>query len=113
MTLTQTEAFVLTLLIEGAAAFLLAPRFKVNSWRAATAAVVGSAISHPIFWPSTFALFGRLGPFTVPVLEAVVVLFESVGYRLIATRSWRTAIILSALVNSLSWLAGFLVQGLR
>jgi hypothetical protein len=113
MTLTQTEAFVLTLLIEGAAAYLLAPRFSVNSWRAATAAVIGSTISHPVLWPSALALFPQLGPLTVPILEFLVVLFESVAYRLIATRSWRTALILSAIVNFLSWLAGFLLQGLR
>ena len=113
MTLTQTEAFALTLLIEGVAAYLLAPRFAVNSWRAAAAAIAGSAISHPVLWPSALALFTRLGPLTVPTLEILVVLFESIAYRLIATKSWRTALILSAIVNFLSWLAGFLLQGLR
>lgn len=110
MTLTQTEAFALTLLIEGVTAYLLAPRFAVNSWRTAASAVIGSAISHPIFWPSTFALFRWLGPLTVPLLELAVVLFESLAYRLIATKSWRTALILSAVVNFLSWLAGYLLQ---
>ena len=113
MTLTQTEAFVLTLLIEGIAAYLLAPRFAVNSWRAAGAAVVGSALSHPLLWQGVLALFPRLGAFTVPILEILVVLFESIAYRLIATKSWRTALILSTIVNFLSWLAGFLLQGLR
>ena len=113
MTLTQTEAFALTLLIEGVAAYLLAPQFKVNSWRAAAAALIGSAISHPVLWPSAFALFPYLGALTVPTLELGVVLFESVAYRLIATKSWRTALILSAIINFLSWLGGFLVQGFR
>lgn len=113
MTLTQTEAFVLTLLIEGIAAALLAPRFAVNSWRAAAAAVIGSALSHPVFWPSTFLLYPRLGPMTVPMLEILVVLFESLAYRLIATKSWRNALLLSAIVNFVSWLAGFLLQGFR
>jgi hypothetical protein len=113
MTLTQTEAFVLTLLIEGAAAYLLAPRFAVNSWRAAASAVIGSAISHPVFWPSTFALFPWLGPMTVPLLEIVVVLLESIAYRLIATKSWRTALLMSAIVNFVSWLIGFLLQSFR
>ena len=113
MTLTQTEAFALTLLIEGVAAFLLAPRFAVNSWRASGAAILGSAISHPIFWPSTYALFPVLGALTVPVLEIVVVLFESIAYRLIATKSWRSALILSALVNFSSWLIGFALEGFR
>ncbi len=113
MVLTQAAAFALTLLIEGAAAALLAPRFRVKSWRAAAAAVIGSAISHPIFWPSALALYPRLGPMTVPLLEIVVVLFESIVYRLIATRSWRSALLLSAIVNFVSWLAGFLLQGFR
>ena len=113
MTLTQTEAFVLTLFIEGVAAYLLAPRFAVNSWRASAAAVIGSAISHPVFWPSALALFSRLGALTVPILEIMVVLFESIAYRVMATRRWRTALILSAIVNFLSWLAGYLLQGLR
>ena len=113
MTLTQTEAFALTLLIEGAAAYLLAPKFAVNSWRAAAAAVIGSAISHPVLWPSVLALFPWLGALTVPILELLVVLFESAAYRVIATKSWRTALILSAIINFLSWLAGFLLQGLR
>ena len=113
MIFTQTEAFVLTLFIEGVAAYLLAPRFAVNSWRATASAIIGSAISHPIFWPSTYALFPWLGAMTVPALEIIVVLFESIAYRLIATKSWRTALLMSALVNFLSWLIGFLLQSFR
>ena len=113
MTLTQTEAFALTLLIEGVAAYLLAPRFAVNSWRAAAAAVIGSALSHPALWQGALALFPWLGAFTVPILELLVVLFESIAYRIIATKIWRIALSLSAIVNFLSWLAGFLLQGLR
>lgn len=113
MTLTQTQAFVLTLVIEAAAAWLLAPRFRVKSWRAAAAAVIGSALSHPVFWSAALALYPRLGWATVPSLEILVVLFESLAYRLIATKSWRHALLLSAIVNFISWLAGFLLQGLR
>jgi len=110
LTLTQTEAFALTLVTEGIAAAVLARSFNVKPWRAAAAAVIGSTISHPILWPATLALYSRLGLMTVPLLEILVALFESIAYRLIVTKSWRTALVLSAIVNFLSWLVGFFLQ---
>jgi hypothetical protein len=109
MRLSQLEAYAITLAVEAAVAALLARRFKANSRRAALAAALGSALTHPIFWRAAFWLYPALKGFTVPALEAVVIAAESIGYRLLATRRWREALILSALVNAASWLTGALL----
>ena len=113
MTLPQIEAYALTLLVEAVAAFLLGPRFGADPRRAALAAIIGSALSHPVFWPSAIALYPKLGGLTIPLLEAAVVFFESIAYRVLATKFWRIALILSALVNFASWLTGVLVFALQ
>ena len=77
MNLTQIEAYAVTLIVEGIVAFALARPFKVVPWRAALAAILGSAVSHPLFWPSYLYLAPRLGVFTTPLTEGLVVLFES------------------------------------
>lgn len=113
MSTLQLEAFVMTLVIEAGAAALLAPRLGVVAWRAALAGVVGSAISHPIFWPAAVALSSELGGFTVPFLEAIVILFESIAYRLIARTKWRLSLLLSLVANLTSWLVGWIVFALQ
>jgi hypothetical protein len=110
--LSQPEAYALTLVIEGAVAFFLAPRLGVNGRRAALAAIVGSALSHPIFWSAAHGLAPLLGRLTVPLLEAVVVAGESLAYRGLATKSWRAALVLSLLANLASYLTGLVLAEL-
>ena len=109
MSLLQLEAYAITLVVEGIVAYLVAPLFKVSARRAALSAVVGSAISHPIFWPSAYALYDRLGTYTIPILETFVVLFESIVYRILATGRWPIALALSVIANFSSWLVGRLL----
>lgn len=109
MTLSQLEAYAMTLAIEAVVAALLAGRIGANSRRAALTAALGSALTHPPFWYAAHELYPALKGFAVPALEALVVAVESAGYRLLATSRWRTALILSALANAASWLAGYLI----
>lgn len=106
MHLSQLQAYGLTLAIEGAAAFLIAPRFAVSRRRAAAAAILGSAASHPVFWNAVYWLYGILGRFTVPLLEGVVVAAEALAYRALATRSLTRAFALSFLANLASYVTG-------
>lgn len=109
MHLSQIEAYGLTLAIEGVAAFLIAPRLVVPPRRAAAAAVLGSALSHPVFWNAVYGLYGTLGRFTVPLLEGVVVAGEALAYRAVATRSWWRAFALSFLANLASYVTGLVL----
>jgi hypothetical protein len=107
--LSQLEAYGLTLAIEGVAAFLIAPRLGVPGRRAALAAVAGSALSHPVFWSATYALYGTLGRFTIPLLEGVVVAGEGLLYRAIATRDLWRAFALSFVANLASYVIGLVL----
>jgi hypothetical protein len=110
--LSQLEAYALTLAIEGAAAFLLAPYLGMKRRPAALAAIVGSALSHPVFWSAALGLTPLLGRLTVPLLEGVVVAGESLAYRGLATTSWRKALALSLLANLASYLTGLVLAEL-
>ncbi len=112
MRLSQLEAYAITLAVEAAVAALLARRFGANWRRAALAAALGSALTHPVFWNAAYWLYPALKGFAVPLLEALVIAVESAGYRLLATPRWRTALILSALANAASWLMGALLYAL-
>ncbi len=109
MHLSQIEAYGLTLAIEGAAAFMIAPRFAVSRRRAAAAAILGSAASHPVFWSAVYGLYGTFGRFTVPLLEGVVVAAEALVYRGVATRSLARAFALSFLANLASYVIGLVL----
>jgi hypothetical protein len=50
-----------------------------------------------------------LGAMTTPVLEAAVFLAEAPVYRMLATRRWDDALLLSLLVNAVSWAAGEII----
>lgn len=112
MKLTQLEAYAITLAVEAAVAALLAQRFKANSRRAALAAAGGSALTHPVLWNAAYWLYPALKGFAIPLLEVVVILAESAGYRLIATPRWRSALVLSAFSNAASWLTGVVLYAL-
>jgi len=109
MVLSQLEAYGLTLAIEGAAAFLIAPWLGARRGRAALAAILGSALSHPLFWNAVHWLYGMFGKLTVPLLEGAVVAGEALVYRAIATRTLIRAFALSFLVNLASYITGLVL----
>jgi hypothetical protein len=112
VTLSQIEAMALTLLIEPAVAAALARAFARPPLWCAAAAIVASTITHPILWAvygDARALFGAL---TTPLLEAGVVVAETIVYRALATPRWREAALLSLLANAASWGAGELIYAL-
>lgn len=111
MILSQLEAFGLTLATEAAAAALLAPVFAAPRGKAALAACVGSSITHPIVWRGAFVLYPSLGHAAIPLLEAVAIAVESAFYRGLASLQWTRAVLLSAVVNGISWGLGALIQG--
>ena len=110
MVLTQAQALAVTLGVEGALAALIGPRFGARRLRAAGAAVGGSLVTHPFVWWGVLALWPRYGPATTPLLEAAAVAVEALGYRLIATRRWRDAALLSIIANAASWGLGVVLQ---
>lgn len=112
MTLTQTEAMALTLVIEAVVAGALAPAFARTVWRCAAAAVLASCITHPILWAVFYDAAKVLGSLTTPALEAVIVVVEMLAYRAIATPRWREAALFSLFANGASWGAGELIYAL-
>lgn len=106
VTLTQTEAMGLTLMIEGATAAALAPALARASLAAAAAAVAASCLTHPILWAIYWDATHLFGALTTPALEAAIIATETLAYRAVATPRWDEAALLSLLVNAASWGAG-------
>ena len=112
MTLTQLEAFALTLAIEGAVAAAAATRLNLSPLKCAVAAVAASTITHPILWAIYAEAYGYFAALTTPILEAFVISAETLAYRAIATRRWDEAALLSLLANAASWGAGEVIYAL-
>jgi len=112
MKLTQLSAYALTIGIEALIAARLGPRFQAKRSRAAMAAAGGSLLTHPIVWWGAYQLYPRLGVATIPLLELFAILAEAVGYRLIAVKRWRGALLLSGLANGVSWAIGAVLTSL-
>ncbi len=112
MTVEQILAFGLTLGVEGLVAALLAPLFGASRERALIAAMLGSAITHPVVWPAFYALWPDLRLWSYGVVEAYAVLCEMLVYRLATSVAWWRAFFLSLLVNASSVGAGFLMRWL-
>ncbi len=112
MTLTQLDAFALTLAIEAATAAALGPALKLGPLRCALAAVAASTVTHPILWGIHPYTYGYFGAFTTPVLEVAVIAAETPFYRLLATPRWIDAALLSLIANAASWGAGELIYAL-
>jgi hypothetical protein len=103
----------LTLLIEAVVAAALAPVFaRARLWCAA-AAVIASAITHPILWAVHADVRSVMGAFTTPALEACIIAVETLAYRVLATPRWLEAAWLSLLANAASWGAGVVIYALR
>jgi hypothetical protein len=112
MVLSQLQALAITLAVEGAVAGLAGPRFGASRRRAAGAAIGGSLVTHPFVWLGILEFYPQYGPATIPVFEAAAMAVEALGYRLIATRRWQDAIILSVMANAASWGLGAVLQRL-
>jgi hypothetical protein len=112
VTLTQLEAFALTLLIECLTAFALARPFKLSPLACAFTAVLATACTHPLLWAVYESAWALLGHATTPSLELAVMLIETIFYRTLAAARWLDAAILSLVVNGASWGAGELIYAL-
>ena len=112
MILTQLEAMGLTLVIEGTAAFALAPVLGLRPAPCALAAILASTVTHPILWAVFYSVYAGLGALTTPVLEAIIVLAEAPFYRTLARTRWDDALLMSLLVNAASWGAGEAIYAL-
>jgi hypothetical protein len=109
MTLTQTEALALTLVIESAVAAGMGRAYGRTIWLCAAAAILGSCITHPILWAVFRDVTQLLGNATTPALEAVIIAAEALAYRAVATRRWDEALLFSFAANFASWFAGELI----
>lgn len=112
MTMTQLDAMALTFAIEAATAVLLAPVFSLPRLRCAASAILSSAVTHPILWAVFYKTQLVFGALNTPVLETFVFLAEAPVYRLLATKRWDDALLMSLLVNAASWGAGELIYAL-
>ncbi|MCK8783894.1 hypothetical protein M0638_05800 [Roseomonas sp. NAR14] len=120
--MTQTAAFLLSVLVEAVAAALLVAaagwgrlqsRPGSPSARAALAALAGTALTHPAVWHGVPPLADRLGYGTAVLLaEGAVVLAEAPAYRLLAALPWPRALLVSLLANAASTAAGLLLYAL-
>jgi hypothetical protein len=110
----QTAALVFSIAIEAVIGFTL---IRMLGWgsglNAAFAAAIGTLITHPIAWvliPRLVTALGYAG--AVALVEAGVVLAESIAYRLIVKLSWRRSLIASLVANTASTAAGLLYYAL-
>ena len=102
----------LTFLIESVVAAVLARPLGLTPWRCAGSAVLASTITHPILWAVFYAVSDVWGPMATPVLEAAVIAAEAPAYRVLATKRWDDAGLLSLLANAASWAGGELIYSL-
>jgi hypothetical protein len=109
---TQLEAMLLTFAVEALVAAGLAIPFRLRPHLCALAAVAGSAVTHPILWAIFYDVDDVLGALTTPILEFAIIAAESIAYRVLATRSWTEALLLSLLANAASWGAGEAIYAL-
>lgn len=112
MILSQTAAFVVTLALEAPAAFLLARLVGADRRLSAAAATLGSALTHPFVWFGVMSLTPRIGGWATPLAEAGAILAETCVYRAFASPRWSAALVLSVVVNGLSWGLGALLYAL-
>lgn len=101
--MTQLQAMLLTFTVEALVAGGLAIPFRLAPMRCVLAAVLGSAVTHPILWAVFDDAQRVLGAVTTPTLEFAIIAVESIAYRLLATRVWTEAMLLSLLANAASW----------
>jgi hypothetical protein len=108
--MTQIQALTVSIAIEAVSAFILVRGLRWGSgMRAALAATVGTLITHPFVWHGVPRLEGPLGySAAVALIESLVVLAESVAYRVIVPLAWSRALPASLIANAASTGAGLL-----
>ncbi|MCE9523636.1 MAG: hypothetical protein K8S25_14550 [Alphaproteobacteria bacterium] len=112
MTLTQLDAFALTLLIEATVAAALGRALKLDPLRCALAAVAASSLTHPTLWAIYRPAQDYLGTHTISILEGLILATETLAYRALATSRWLFALLLSVVANGASWGAGAIIYAL-
>ena len=110
--MTQLEAMALTFAIEAPVAALLSLGLVRAPLRCAAAAILGTAITHPILWAVFYSATKVLGALTTPILEGVIIAAETLAYRAVATPRWEEAALFSVLANAASWGAGELIYAM-
>jgi hypothetical protein len=117
--MTRGLAFLLSMLVEGAVAALLGAclreRFDLSRLgagvRAGTAAMVGTGATHPALWVGFPRLMEWTGTWwsAAALSVAGVILVETLFYAAALRGYWRWSLVLSTIVNLLSFGAGMLL----
>jgi len=102
--MTQSTALLLSIVSESLVAWLVVAACSWgNPWRAALAATVGTCVTHWAAWSAAIWLMDSINyAAMVVVVEATVVLVESLAYRWIAYLSWNRALLTSLIANAAS-----------
>jgi hypothetical protein len=110
----QAVSLIFSIVIEAIVAFAWLRAFGWgNGWRGALSATVGTLITHPIVWRTVPPLEEAIGyGAAVALIEAGVVLAESIPYRLIVPLAWKRALAVSLVANAASACAGIAVNAL-
>jgi hypothetical protein len=110
--MTQSTALFLSIACESLVAWLVVAAWHWgNPWRAALAATVGTCVTHWAAWSAVIWLMDSINyAAVVVVVEAAVVLVESLAYRWIAYLSWNRALLASLIANAASTGLGLGVQ---
>jgi hypothetical protein len=112
--MTEFEAMLLSVVIEGPIAFLIA---RFTRWpcrgplHVAFAASLATAATHPQLWAATLWLAPRFGyeP-TVATMEAAVILIEAMIIAWASGLSPMRALVVSVATNATSFAAGLLLS---
>jgi hypothetical protein len=111
--MTQIEAMLLSMASEAIVAAAVASTWRLRWWRAAAAAVVGTALTHWLLWQVFADVADATGYWTaLAACEAAVVLVEAVVYRLALRCRWTTAVLVSLAANAASTLLGLIIYRL-
>ncbi len=119
--MTKGLAFLLSMLIEGAVAAVLAillrkqfslPQFSA-AVRCAAAAVIGTGATNPALWVWYSSLEGWTGTWwgAAALCEAGIVLVETLFYAAALRGHWRWSLVLSIVVNAAALGAGIALAG--
>lgn len=113
--MTQPVALLLSILVEAAAAAaLLRGLGWASPLRGAAAAVAGTLVTHWAVWAFMPLVIEEIGYWpALLIVEGVVVLAETLAYRVIAQLPWRRAFLTSLVANAVSTLAGLAIYAVR
>jgi pimeloyl-ACP methyl ester carboxylesterase len=103
--ISQIEAMAFSMGVEAVVAFALAlTHGRGTAGMAAAAAILGTALTHPIVWQGALALY-PVAPYWVVIalVESVAVFGEWPVYMFLTGFLWRRALIVSFLANAASF----------